>query len=74
MTQLSAYINSIIQVVNQHAKLLDNVSYELNMRPRKLEIGDMFHILSTSFPYDKVCSKYGFNPDTPQPRSIFIHE
>lgn len=47
-------MNSIIQVVNQHAKLLDTVSFELNLRPVKRDLADMFHILSHGFPYDAV--------------------
>ena len=30
MTELSNYLDNIIQVVNQHAKLLDQVSEELD--------------------------------------------
>ena len=34
MTQLSEYLDNIIKVVNQHAKLLDKVSDELEVRPK----------------------------------------
>ncbi len=52
MNQLSSYMNSIIQVVNQHAKLLDTVSYELQLRPVKRDIADMFNVVSHAFPYN----------------------
>jgi hypothetical protein len=60
MSSLTLYMNHIIQVVNQHAKLLDNVSTELKLRPVKNEVGELFSLLSHSFPYDKVLSKLGF--------------
>ena len=65
MSQLSGFMNQIIQVVNQHAKLLDTVSYELNQRPRKTEVGDMFNILSFSFPHEQVVQSYGSDPAHP---------
>lgn len=34
MTELSEYLDNIITVVNQHAKLLDKVSEELEVRPK----------------------------------------
>lgn len=74
MGQLSTYMNHIIQVVNQHAKLLDTLTHELNCRPKKLELGEMFNVLSHSFPYDKVLHKYGMDPTQAQPRSIYITE
>jgi len=52
MNQLSSYMNSIIQVVNQHAKLLDTVSYELQLRPVTRDIADMFNVVSHAFPYN----------------------
>ena len=39
MSQLKDYLNTITKVVNQHAKLLDDVSKELAVRPVKTEIG-----------------------------------
>lgn len=74
MTQLSNYMNSIIQVVNQHAKLLDTVSHELNLRPMKKEVGEMFNILTHGFPYDQVLKDFGMNPNTAVTRPVFITE
>ena len=50
-------------MVNQHAKLLDTISYEVSLRPRKIDIADMFNILSFSFPYDSVIQKFGLKPN-----------
>jgi hypothetical protein len=52
MSKLSDYLDNIIRVVNQHAKLLDDVSAELAKRPEKTETGEFFNLLSTGFPYE----------------------
>lgn len=52
MSQLTAYMNTMIQVINQHAKLLDAVSYELGLRPLKKEIGEMFNVLAHTYPFE----------------------
>ena len=52
MSQLTAYMNTMIQVINQHAKLLDAVSYELALRPLKKEIGEMFNVLAHTYPFE----------------------
>lgn len=56
MTQLKDYLNTITKVVNQHAKLLDDVSKELAVRPQKNEIGEVFDLLSRAFPYERMMS------------------
>ena len=53
MTELSDYLDNIIQVVNQHAKLLDKVSDELELRPKGNEVGELFSILSHAYPYER---------------------
>jgi hypothetical protein len=62
MSQLSDFMNKIIAVINQHAKLLDTVSYELGIRPLKADVGEMFHILSHSFPHEEIVKAYGSDP------------
>ena len=62
MQNLTGYMNNIIQVVNQHAKLLDSVSTELKIRPLKTEVGEMFSLLSHSYPFEKILMKMGENP------------
>jgi hypothetical protein len=57
MTQLSQYMNSIVKVVNQHAKILDQCGYELDRKVGKKDVGEMFNILSHSFPYEQVVVK-----------------
>jgi hypothetical protein len=59
MSNLTQYMNNIVQVVNQHAKLLDSTSQELKLRPHKTEVGELFDLLSLSFPYEKVLAKLG---------------
>jgi hypothetical protein len=53
MSKLSDYLDNIIRVVNQHAKLLDDVSTELAKRPEKNETGELFSLLSMGFPYEQ---------------------
>ena len=53
MSELSEYLDNIIQVVNQHAKLLDQVSEELAERPKATVVGDLFATLSYAYPYEK---------------------
>lgn len=70
MSQLSSFMNHIIQVVNQHAKLLDTLSHELLSRPKKLEVGEMFNVLSHSLPYEKLLTKYGHTAEHCFPRTV----
>ena len=53
MTELSEYLDNIIQVVNQHAKLLDKVNDELEIRPKANVVGELFSILSHAYPYER---------------------
>ena len=53
MSELSEYLDNIIQVVNQHAKLLDQVSSELAERPKATIVGELFSTLSLAYPYEK---------------------
>ena len=59
MTKLSDYLDNIIRVVNQHAKLLDDVSKELLKRPEKNETGELFSMLAHGFPYEKTLIQLG---------------
>ena len=54
MTELSNYLDNIICVVNQHAKLLDQVSEELDCRPKATVVGELFACMSQSYPYERV--------------------
>lgn len=56
MSKLSDYLDNIIRVVNQHAKLLDDISKELTKRPEKNETGELFSLLAHGFPYEKSLS------------------
>ena len=65
-------MNNIIQVVNQHAKLLDQSSHEILLKANKRDISDMFNIASHGFPYEKVVARFGHDPSVPLPRSVYI--
>ena len=51
MSQLQEYMENIIKVVNQHARLLDKVSDELAERPKANSVGELFNLLSHAYPY-----------------------
>lgn len=57
MTELSEYLDNIITVVNQHAKLLDKVSEELEVRPKQNVVGELFSALSMAYNYDRSMSQ-----------------
>ena len=63
MSKLSDYLDNIIRVVNQHAKLLDDVSKELANRPLKQETGEFFALLSLGFPYEQTLKEMGIADD-----------
>ena len=60
MSDLKNYLNTITKCVNQHAKLLDDVSKELAVRPMKNEIGSLFSLASQSFPYEKCLEQMNY--------------
>ena len=50
MNQLSKYMNGVIQAVNQHAKVNDTLTSELDKKLSKKEIAEMFNLLSNGYP------------------------
>ena len=66
MTELSDYLDNLTRVVNQHAKLLDKVSEELDERPKKLEVGEMFNALSLAYPYERSLRQMALNQHPPR--------
>ena len=60
MSELQEYMDKIIKVVNQHARLLDKVSNELSERPKANSIGELFALLSHAYPYSKSLRQLGF--------------
>ncbi len=46
MNQLNEYLQGIIKVVNQHAKVLQNVNKELSLRTTESQIGEIFQMLA----------------------------
>ena len=59
MTQLSDYMDNIFRVVNQHAKLIDDISKELEKRPERNETGELFALLAHGFPYERSLAQLG---------------
>ena len=57
LTDLSEIVNNIIHVINQHAKLLDTVGNELALRPLKNDVGEMFNVLSLTYPHETILQK-----------------
>ena len=66
MSDLSDYLDNLTRVVNQHAKLLDKVSEELDVRPKKLEIGEMFGTLCLAYPYERSMRQMFMNHHPPR--------
>jgi hypothetical protein len=70
MSKLSDYLDNIIRVVNQHAKLLDDISKELTKRPEKNETGELFSLLSHGFPYEKSLAQLGLQSHVPRSAKV----
>ena len=66
MSELSDYLDNIIQVVNQHAKLLDKVSEELEVRPKSIEVGEMFSLLGHTYPYERNMQQMNLSQHPPR--------
>jgi len=58
-TQLNDYLNNIIKVVNQHAKLLDTLNKEVQLRTTEKQVGEIFTLVATGLPYDMLVKKLG---------------
>lgn len=52
--QLNVFIQNIIKVINQHAKLLNNLHKEVIIRPTEKHVGDILNLLSLGFEKDKL--------------------
>ena len=59
-------MDNIVKVVNQHAKLLDNVSEELDLRPHSTNVGELFAVLTQGFPYEKLLKQLGYSSHPPR--------
>ncbi|CDW88654.1 UNKNOWN [Stylonychia lemnae] len=63
-TQLNEYLNNMIKVINQHAKLLNTLNKEIQVRTTEQQIGDIFTLISTGLPYELLIKKLGGQPPT----------
>lgn len=70
MTELSDYLDNLTRVVNQHAKLLDKVGDELDSRPKKNEIGELFSALTMAYPYKRSLTQMGLHQHPPRAANI----
>ena len=70
MSELSGYLDNIITVVNQHAKLLDKVSDELEARPKATEVGELFASLSQAYPYERALKQLKLEQHPPRTAEI----
>jgi len=71
MSHLSDYMNNIIHVVNQHAKLLDDIATELACRPKQNQVGELFALLAQGFPYERSLKQMGLSSHPPRhPRIV----
>ena len=53
MTQLNEYLWKIIQVVNQHGKLLHRLNHEIQFRVTERQLGEVFSVISSGLQYGK---------------------
>jgi len=56
---LNTYIHHIIEVLNQHAKLLNDHSLEIQQRPREATLNDLLTIAAKALPVEKIEKKSG---------------
>jgi len=70
MNRLAEYMENIIRVVNQHAKLIDKVAEELEVRPKGIEVGEMFSCLSLAFPYEESLKQMGLSVHPPREKKV----
>jgi len=54
---LNNYMRNIIEVVNQHAALINTLNTSIQMRPTHSVIKDLFQSLWQAFPYDALFTK-----------------
>ena len=63
-SQLNEYLNNIIKVVNQHAKLLQTLNHEVQHRTTEKQLGELFNLIANGLPYDQLLKKLGGVPPT----------
>lgn len=61
-SSLNDYLNNIIKVINQHAKLLNTLNQEIQVRTTEKAVGEMFTLISSGLPYDTLQRKIGGLP------------
>ena len=56
LRNLNQFMQKIIKVLNQHAKLLDQQANEIKKRPNQIQVGELFAMISMGFQYDRIIS------------------
>lgn len=62
LSQLKDYLDNIIKVVNQHAKLLHTLNREMMVRTTEKQMADLFILISAGLPYESLVKKIGGVP------------
>ena len=52
--------------------MLDTIGVELVQVPRKNDIGEMFDVLSHTFPFDSILKCNNVDPTQPVPRAPYV--
>ncbi len=60
LTQLNEHLRKIIKVVNQHAKLIHTLNYEIQFRTTEKQVGELFNLIAAGVPYQSML-KYNKN-------------
>lgn len=59
---LNGYLNNIINVINQHAKILATLNEEVQVRTSEKQMGDLFQLIAAGLPYESLVKKIGGVP------------
>lgn len=59
LSHLKEYMDNIIQVVNQHARLLHTLNSEVQVRTSEKQMGDLFQLICAGLPYETLVKKIG---------------
>ena len=51
LSQLNEHLRKIIKVVNQHAKLIHTLNYEIQFRTTEKQMGELFNLIAAGVPY-----------------------
>ena len=64
LSLLKEYLDNLVTVVNQHARLLHTINQEMQLRTSEKQMGDLFMLIAAGLPYDSLVKKIGGVPPT----------